>query len=513
MKTIVDMTALHDQFAAGLRLARRRIRRAALAVHLNIAADVAMIAMTCVAGAFCVLRAIAVLTGSGAPVGWTAYAWVVVGVAAAILVRALVQALRYTPSLRETAERLDLGAGEHNRVAIALSLLEDEARGGFADAAMRDGLDSLHRIENERPYVEPPAPPVRRFLLTVATFIALTGVALLIDKAHAAGASHPGPDTPLATTSQPVQNRDTARPPDVIRPPQPPPRAPVRAAEGRPQRTAERAPDRRTNHERAREQEQASGQAGGGTSPEARPSDQSGATAGESAEAPTASSPPKPEAGRRPKNAKPRTPGESGTRRPDAATEASAISQGASGGGTLSPVQNAWSQHARTIEAGNDDEEADEPVEDEADSNQQRGGVQPSLKDRNEAPTRELGISGEEGPPGTGRGGPTPPKKSRGTASLVLGVPVPDFVKGRLGPGTTKITHERVDPTPMPGDAPAPAAAAERSLPETPCSRFDVPAAFAELVRAYMVSLHSADRRVPANADASAPARKTSAEE
>jgi hypothetical protein len=83
---------------------------------------------------------------------------------------------------------------------------------------------------------------------------------------------------------------------------------------------------------------------------------------------------------------------------------------------------------------------------------QQLGGIQPMLKDRNEAPSNDLGISGEEGPPGTGRGGPTPPKKSRGTASLVLGVPIPDFVRGRVGPGTTKITHERVEPSVMPGD-------------------------------------------------------------
>jgi len=183
--------------------------------------------------------------------------------------------------------------------------------------------------------------------------------------------------------------------------------------------------------------------------------------------------------------------------KPEKGEESSSIGQGASGGGAMSAVQNAWSQRDQAKEGDRQENESEEKVEEEKESSTQRGGIQPSLKDRTDSPQRELGIPGEqEGPPGTGRGGPTPPKKSRGTASLVLGVPVPDFVKGRVGPGTTKITHERVEPSPMPGDASVAAPAARRSQEETPCRRFDVPSAFAAVVRNYLVALHSADQKV-----------------
>ena len=39
-----------------------------------------------------------------------------------------------------------------------------------------------------------------------------------------------------------------------------------------------------------------------------------------------------------------------------------------------------------------------------------------------------------------------PAQKSRGVASLVLGVPIPDRVKGQPGPGRTKVTQERIEP-------------------------------------------------------------------
>ena len=161
----------------------------------------------------------------------------------------------------------------------------------------------------------------------------------------------------------------------------------------------------------------------------------------------------------------------------------------------MSPVSHDWSQRAQTAEGEPEEEEdSTEDVEDESESSTQRGGIQPSLKDRNEAPSRELGISGESGPPGAGRGGPTPPKKSRGTASLVLGVPIPDFVRGRVGPGTTQIVHERVEPSPMAGDPTRSTEVTPRSLPESPSRRFNVPAAFAAVVREYLVALHSSDR-------------------
>jgi hypothetical protein len=159
----------------------------------------------------------------------------------------------------------------------------------------------------------------------------------------------------------------------------------------------------------------------------------------------------------------------------------------------MSQTWHSWSQHERSGEGASDEAEADEEVEDESDTSRQRGGIQPSLKDRNESPTRDLGISGEEGPPGTGRGGPTPPKKSRGTASLVLGVPVPDFVRGQVGPGTTKIMQEQVVPLPVPGEPARGVTVRPRDTSESVVAADEWPAAFAAIVREYLVTLHSMD--------------------
>ena len=64
-----------------------------------------------------------------------------------------------------------------------------------------------------------------------------------------------------------------------------------------------------------------------------------------------------------------------------------------------------------------------------------------------------IGFGNGKNPDANGRGGPSEQKKSRGVASLVLGVPIPDHVKGRPNPGKTKITQERVEP--QEEDAPA----------------------------------------------------------
>ena len=75
-------------------------------------------------------------------------------------------------------------------------------------------------------------------------------------------------------------------------------------------------------------------------------------------------------------------------------------------------------------------------------------GLQPNMRDRRPAANRDLtiGFGNEPNPDANGRGGPSEQKKSRGVASLVLGVPIPDHVKGPPNPGRTKITQERVQP-------------------------------------------------------------------
>ncbi|MCP4593481.1 MAG: hypothetical protein GY842_22315 [bacterium] len=258
-------------------------------------------------------------------------------------------------------------------------------------------------------------------------------------------------------------------------------------------------------------EEMAGGRAGDGTGAQARASNQAANTRGQSTQAPANAANPSPRDAKTAAPKKPRESRVSDQTQTEAQQDHSSVSQGASGGGAMSVAHNSWSQHAQTAQGDREEEDSDEEVEEDRESSKQRGGVQPSLKDRNESPSRELGISGEDGPPGTGRGGPTPPKKSRGTASLVLGIPIPDFVKGRVGPGTTKVTHERVEPPPMPGHATAVIKVPPRILPETPTRRFEIPAAFAAIARDYLVALHSATSHSDRDAAAeSAPPTESS---
>lgn len=142
-------------------------------------------------------------------------------------------------------------------------------------------------------------------------------------------------------------------------------------------------------------------------------------------------------------------------------TSGATMSRGAAGGATKNPVASDWSTRDEVQIPEEEPLREDENVEDDDSSEQARGGMQPNLRDRRPPPNRDLSISFGVGKlPGNGRGGPSAQKKSRGTASLVFGVPVPDHVRGKLNPGTTKVTQERVEPRAE--DAPnIPAAARE----------------------------------------------------
>jgi hypothetical protein len=122
--------------------------------------------------------------------------------------------------------------------------------------------------------------------------------------------------------------------------------------------------------------------------------------------------------------------------------------RGAASGSNKSPSASPWSSKDQVMSEDEEDLEDDEEVDDEFDMSDARGGVQPHLRDRRPPVNRDLGIGfgNQKNPDANGRGGPSELKKSRGVASLVLGVPIPDHVKGQPNPGKTKITQERVEP-------------------------------------------------------------------
>lgn len=122
--------------------------------------------------------------------------------------------------------------------------------------------------------------------------------------------------------------------------------------------------------------------------------------------------------------------------------------RGSSRGSNRNPAASDWSSRDHVNTPDDDDLDAESDVEDDEEEQQARGGMQPSLRDRRPPVSRDLqiGFGNRPNPDANGRGGPGQPKKSRGTASLVLGVPIPDRVKGQPNPGRTKITQEAVQP-------------------------------------------------------------------
>jgi hypothetical protein len=137
---------------------------------------------------------------------------------------------------------------------------------------------------------------------------------------------------------------------------------------------------------------------------------------------------------------------------------------------------------------GEDAEVVDEDEESEA-----RGGLQPSLRDRRPAVNRDLQISfgNQQNPDANGRGGPSEQKKSRGVASLVLGVPLPDHVKGQPNPGRTKITQERVEPRSDTSDVIEASARKPRDQPIGALAHHELEPWMRELVRSFFLKVRT----------------------
>lgn len=486
-----------DELERGLAAARRRLHRARVkAAGLRaIPPGLGLLAALAALG----LAARSACWWAGVDPGglWGVYAGAVpaalVLVAGAHLVPVLLRPV--TPAA--AAERLDLATANHNRIATAVDLAGRGDASPFAAAAIQDGLDHLRRLQDRSPYVEPPVLRWRRVAGLLAAALLLNAAMLV-----------PGPPAPAAVPPGPSADvpRDADRPaalPGAMQEREPretPPRPHVARAA-----TSSAPPNRQAGPAirppGARPTEPAAGAGGEGraaAAPLAREAMGAGAAAG----AAGGSAAVRGGAARPGRSRALAPPAAVPGRAPPPLAESAAISAGTAGGGAASPVTHEWLQREAAGEDERAEPEAEEPDEQQRGSGQ-RGGLQPSLKDRQESPSRELGLSGpQDGPPGSGRGGPTPPKKARGTASLVLGVPVPDFVKGRLGPGATKVVQERVAPTPLAAERGVTSAAAERAVPEAAVQRFEAPPELAAAIRAYLVALHAALERAPAGAPA-----------
>jgi hypothetical protein len=175
------------------------------------------------------------------------------------------------------------------------------------------------------------------------------------------------------------------------------------------------------------------------------------------------------------------------------AESAGAPSGPSRGSGRMASVANKRSDLERGMEREDDPDVEDEPVEDETNEQEQRGGLMPLKRQDQRPAARELSISGD-GPPDQGRGGPTPPKKSRGTASLLLGLRLSDQVRGQPNPGTAKTSIEQIPPRRQAAD-PGLAHSAVPGRTGTPQSERPVQREDMGLLQAYHALLRERDSK------------------
>lgn len=168
----------------------------------------------------------------------------------------------------------------------------------------------------------------------------------------------------------------------------------------------------------------------------------------------------------------------------------STAGRGSSRGSNRNPASSEWSSKDHVNTPDDDNLEEEEETEDEEEEQEARGGMQPSLRDRRPPVSRDLmiGFGNQPSPDANGRGGPSQPKKSRGTASLVLGVPIPDRVKGQPNPGKTKITQERVQPKSEPAIAVDAQQRQQRVAPGSALQRQELEPWMRSLVRDYFLA-------------------------
>lgn len=436
---------------------------------------------------------------------WAPVSALGVGFGAAFLWR-LAQQPGGVADWRLGASACDRANDNHDRLTAAAEFAAAPPTGSSAagprelliQAAIADGLDSLQRIDRARLALDSTPVPMRTWPAWLAAAVVLVlpwllasvgtvapqratvadaGPAAARDAARARPAADPNDrqaTAPGAVPERASANEPKPRQPKLGAPPPPPspgePVAAVPAASGQGQAGSDAAGDSaQTGAPKAAPTgNPGSGQSGGGQgsaasgAPEPMPS--------EATDKPPAKPKPKPPQREQPQQDQ--KPSES----------AGAPSGPSRGSGRMSAVGNKRNDLNRGQEREDDPEVEDDPVEDESDEQEQRGGVMPMRRGDNRPAARELSISGD-GPPDQGRGGPTPPKKARGTASLVLGLRLADAVRGQPNPGTAKTSLEQIPPRPS-----AAAAGLARSVPvgrpTTPQSQRR-PTPFLPLLRSY----------------------------
>ncbi len=173
----------------------------------------------------------------------------------------------------------------------------------------------------------------------------------------------------------------------------------------------------------------------------------------------------------------------------------STAGQGASRGSSNNAAASDWSSKSQSATPEDEDVEDEDDVDDDDEEQESRGGVQPNMRDRRAPVNRDLQIgfgSNRPNPDANGRGGPSGQKKSRGVASLVLGVPIPDRIAGQPNKGRIRITQQRITPEAEQSEAVAAEDRGERDSAVGPLHHPEFPPWLQNFVRRYFLERRSA---------------------
>lgn len=472
--------------AVGARVARVRRARDARAAMLRVWLDAAPW-LFAAPGSTLFLGLVARAFGLAAPLpGFAALAALTLAPPLAIASLAAARVAARRADARDGLARLDQELRCEGRLLAAHEFLARATRTPFMEAAVADAAPALERARSHRL-----APAERRPLPPRAWAPALLGLALALIAARlrtevVATPLPPQADAPAAEPA--AAERAVDEPPAPATPagaPEDAASSPAQARTPSPGGAGVELPPQADAPQDAKSSRGLTGEGASATPAQASP-------ASESQGFPSAKSQSK-EAGEpgraaMPKPRKPRDPQASEPPKQKPAEESGATAgRGVGQGSSRNPGTTDWESKDQVSTDEEDPLDDDEDVDEEDSESEARGGLQPSLRDRRPAVNRDLriGFGNQPSPDANGRGSGGEQKKSRGVASLVLGVPIPDHVKGRPNPGRTKITQERVEPRPEDA-APAVALAhAPRSGPAGFLPHFSLQPWMRALVRGY----------------------------
>jgi len=341
----------------------------------------------------------------------------------------------------------DLQLGLADRLIAADDFLLHQNRSAFMEAAIEDAAISIERTRQAHLQFEPPRERLSTFTMP------LLAAALLLLTGSLAGDWHSQVITPSVEVNlEPAASRvQVEKFPETDSPAHENQRFENPSEKQAPTtETAAVAETRAYAAELEEKSKESEGKTGNGRSAAAESSTGAGSSQGTPSQQGQISKPGKEKTKAKQKPAAQQKPHkQEDTPKKDEEQESGATAgRGSSRGSNRNPASSEWSSKDHVNTPDDDNLEDEEEAEDEEEEQEARGGMQPSLRDRRPPVSRDLmiGFGNQPSPDANGRGGPSQPKKSRGTASLVLGVPIPDRIKGQPNAGKTKITQERVQP-------------------------------------------------------------------